>query len=295
LKFAHVLPLGDNKLAALGVEGQREMVYAEAGQSILNSLATPADKSACRPLILDNHLIIPSTEGAVVRIDPASGRMVGTPFLPPIVAGTKTTWFEPAWVRRGIFAIANGAVQGSESKLYIISAENEKELEPLRSVAPPFPFKSQLASDGEKIFGAIEGAGADLLYIVQANDLSAAQQIELPGRVVAGPWLVGEQILVKLDSEKLVLFDKSAALLWDLSIPNVRFAGAPELTGDQLLVSFQDGQILSIELATGKVTRELSLRQPIAGPLVRIGESLFCSGLDGTVHEIDPGFNAGAN
>jgi outer membrane protein assembly factor BamB len=295
LKFAHVLPLGDNKLAVLGVEGQREMVYADAGQSILNSLATPADKPACRPLILENQLIIPSTEGAVVRIDPASGRMVGTPFLPPIVAGTKTTWFEPVWVRRGVFAIANGAGQGSESKLYIISAEDEKALEPIRSAAPPFPFKSQLACDGEKIFGAIEGAGADLLYIVKADDLSVAQQVELPGRVVAGPWLVGQHILVKLDSEKLVLFDKSAALLWDLSIPNVRFAGVPELTGDQILVSFQDGQILALDLASGKITRELSLRQPIAGPLVRIGASLYCSGLDGTVHEVDPGRNAGAN
>jgi hypothetical protein len=271
------------------------MVYGTAKQSVLHAVASPAETIACRPLLLEDHLLIPTSAGPIVRINPATGRMVGDPFLPPISAGKNTVWFEPALLDRKRFAIAKGVSEGNESMLYVISAEDDRALAETGKLTPPFPLKSRLASDGDLIFGAMQGPTTDQMLVVRAADVSTVSQVDLPGRVVAGPWLIGDQVLVKMDSEKLVLLDKSIAPVWELSIQNDQFAGTPQMAGDQIIVSFQSGQILAIDPKSGEITRHLNLRQPIASQLVRIGESLYCSGLDGTIHEIDLSRKSGEN
>jgi outer membrane protein assembly factor BamB len=258
-------------------------------------LAPPANHIACPPLSIRDNLIIPSSEGPIVRINPRTGQMVGTPFMPPIAAGKKTIWFEPVLLDNDQFAIANGTSEGSESKLYLVSAANPDSLTEANSIRAPFPFKSRVVNIGELVFAAIEGPVADQMIAVQSSDFSIQNQVELPGRVVAGPWVVGDGIYAKMDDDQLVKLNSSLAQVWKLSIPNERLAGIPEQIDNQLVVGFQSGQLLFVDPTTGTVNTWISLRQPISSMPTRIGANWYCSGLDGTVHQIELSNRSGVN
>jgi hypothetical protein len=298
LKFQYIAPLGQSELAAIGVSGQREMLYGKNDQGQLLGLAPPAEKVACQPLVLGGNLIVPSSDGPVVRINPTTGQMIGTPFMPPISAGKKTVWFEPSMLFNNRFVIANGAngaSDASESKLYLISAENPSSLTEVNSLRAPLPFKSQLANNGTTVFAVVEGTDADQMLAIGAESLEVQQQVALPGRIVDGPWIVGNGVLVKMDNDQLMMIDMSLAPRWQLSIANDRLAGVPESLGTQILVGFQNGRLLLVEPSDGKIAAEFFLRQPIASMPVQIGSRLYCSGMDGTVHEIDLTSQTGAN
>ncbi len=295
LKFDQTAQFEDGSTAAIGIPGQRELMVSYSDQSALINLVPPADKPASKVLVAGNHLIFPSLDGPIVRVDPKTGRMVGTPFMPPIAAGLKTHWLPPVWVDANRIVAANGEGGGSASKLYLLSCENESQISEVKSFSPPAPLKSAIATDGKVVFGAIASGGVDQLISVSIDTFDMAGKVDLPGHVIAGPWLAGQTLLVKLDNDQLLAWDTSLQPLWSLSVPNERFAGAPILEDNQLMVSFQNGQIWVIDPSNGNVSQSYDLRQPIAGTPVRVGRMMMCNGLDGTVHYIDWSRTEGAN
>jgi len=85
LQFNDVVQYEDG-LAVVGPIGQRAIVAA---------VAAPANKPACRPLKLDNDLIIASSTGYVARVNPKNNSRVGTPFQPAISPSSVINWLPP--------------------------------------------------------------------------------------------------------------------------------------------------------------------------------------------------------
>ena len=69
--------------------------------------------------------------------------------------------------------------------------------------------------------------------------------------------------------------------------PNVQFAGSPKLVDGQLMLYHKSGKVDFLNPDTGEQIGGFDLRQPIVGPPVTIGEQMFFSGGDGTVHVVD--------
>ncbi len=300
LKFSSLVQLPDDTFACFGPAQQEDFLFGNSTttDSKLIRLATPANHPACPPLAVGEFLIVPSTDGQVTRVDPKNGQLVGTPFQPPISPGTQTEWFEPTLIRDSSFAIASGtgAQEGNSSVLYLLDAANPRSIEQVSSLTLDEPFGSRLVNNGQAIFGVLEdGVNDSLASLAISPKLSLNLKMELPGKVAAGPWLVEQGILLKMDNDQLLMLAEDLSTIWALSIPNEQFAGPPKKFKSGLLVSFLSGKLLVVDPASGKVVGDFDLRQPIAAAPIEVDQALFFSGLDGTLHQVDFAKMSGAN
>ena len=294
LKFESLVPLDDDTFACIGPPERGEFVYAKAStnQSKLMQLTPPANQPACKPLAIDGDLIVASVDGPIVRIDPKNGRMVGTPFQPPISPGSSTDWFEGTVVKDGLFAIASGAGKdnSSDSVLYLLNAQDRKAIVKVRDVSSKSPFKSRLANDGNSVFGVMDAGDTDRLFAAPiAGDFSISRQIELPGRVVGGPWKVDAGLLMMMDNDHLILVGTDLKSKWSIPMANDQFSGAALNLGSQILLTFRNGKMIVVEPTSGEFVSQYDLGQPIVHQPTRLGQAgvLYFSGMDGTVHVAD--------
>jgi outer membrane protein assembly factor BamB len=292
LRFENLVQLPGESFACIGPITQEDFLYASTGtgQSKLMRLQSPANRPACHPISIGESIIVPSTEGQVARIDPTKGTMIGTPFQPPISPGTKTEWFEPTLISENLFAIAsgNGDTDANQSMMYLLDTKNPRSIVEISSLTPDAPFKSRLVNDGEFVYAVAETGEFDVLVSVTASPkLEVSNKADLPGRVVEGPWLLDTGILLKMDNDQLLLLAKDLSTTWTLSLPNDQFAGAPEKAEAGLLLSFRSGKMIVVERGTGAIIQSYDLRQPIVHAPTRVGDKMFLSGMDGTLHIVD--------
>jgi len=154
-------------------------------------------------------------------------------------------------------------------------------------VESELPFKGELNVLGNSLLAVLAGGQVDSLATFAGEPLAKANNVELDGAVVAGPWKVGDDLLVKLDNDKLYLFGSDLTLKWTMDSPNVQFAGVPKLVDGQLMLCLKSGKVDFVNPATGERSSGFDLRQPIVGLPATIGEQMFFGGSDGTVHVID--------
>ncbi len=298
LKFDFQVGLDENTFACVGPVDQLEMLYGDSAttQSKLNRLPLEASHPACRPLAIKGDLIVPSTDGQVARINPKTARIVGTPFQPPISPGSSTPWLEPTLIGSSRLAIAKGQSSNprlgdsppGKSVLYILDAENPDALRKVSELAVETAFKSGLASDGRSIFAIVSEQDHDRLIAISAGDQLAIEQVvDLPGRVVGGPWILEQGILLKMDNDQLVMWGTDLSMNWSITVANDLFAGAPENIGSQILLAFRSGKLMLVEPSSGEIVSEFELGQPIIHQPLRDGQLMYFCGLDGTVHVAD--------
>lgn len=300
LKFDFQVPLVENTFACIGPVDQQDFLYADSAttQSKLNRLAPDASHPACRPLAIGGDLIIASVDGHVARVDPKTGRIVGTQFQPPISPGWSTEWLEPTLLNAGRLAIAKRQGEDRENKsvLYILDAGNSQSLRKVGELVAENPFKSRLAFDGNAIFGVVSRKENDQLVRISTEDSPAIQNaVDLRGRAVGGPWLVDSGILLKMDNDQLVMWGTEPAMKWSIELTNDLFAGAPQNVGTQILLTFRSGKLVVVEPSTGQVINEYELGQPVIHQPLRDGQLMYFCGLDGTVHVADLTALAGAD
>ena len=290
LKFNRLIQLRDETFACIGPSDRQDLLFVSGAseQSKLVTLATPANKPACRPVAIGEDLLVPSISGQVVRVDPQTGRMVGTPFQPAIKPGSRTIWFEPSLLADDQFAIAAGASVGSKSVLYLLSHANPAAIKRVDSLELDSAIKSRLANDGLNIFAAVESqAGDKLAKFSSTKPLTIEQQVALDGELVDGPWMTRAGIIVLLDNDQLNCFGNDLTRKWSIRIPNDRLACEPEVVGAQLMICFQNGIVNLIDPGTGEPMMEFDVGQPILHRPFRDGQKMYFGGMDGTVHVVD--------
>jgi outer membrane protein assembly factor BamB len=292
LRFLHQSNVGRNGIALTGPKGSGSAVYFDTakGKTRLFELEPPADTPACQPLAMGNNLIVPSEQGQVTRINPKNGRMVGTPFQPPIKPGTKTRWFDPVALGEDTVALTATAADGSGgSAFYLIDTSNASRLIEIATWKPPGQFVSKPVEFNDSLYAVVRDGNEDSIVAWSVdNDVSIRESAKLDAKFVAGPWVVGDRVLIALDNDQLVSIAAPMSPEWSIGLPNQKFAFPPTITGSQIMLGFQSGMLVWLDPATGKVVNQKNLGQPIKGlPLLR-DNKLYFGGLDGTVHEVDP-------
>jgi outer membrane protein assembly factor BamB len=300
LQFETMLELGGGEFACVGPPGKEDLLYGQSnpGSVKLVRLAPPANDPACQPLGVGSDLIVPSLMGQVTRVDAKTGRLVGIPFQPPISPGSKTAWLEPVRIDADRIAVATGAGEADkqDGSLYLLDISDRKRMAEADSFKSSKPFKSKLVADEGQVYAVTKGADADQLVAFSvATKLAESGKLELPGRVVDGPWLVESGLLLKLDNDQLVSVGRDLSIRWSVAIANEQLAADPENLGSQILFTFRNGNLLVLEPSSGKTVSQYALRQPVIHRPARAGENMYFSGMDGTIHKIDLNKLSGAN
>jgi outer membrane protein assembly factor BamB len=173
------------------------------------------------------------------------------------------------------------------SKLYKLSLEGRSvkkmaELPLSTPIVSPFQYREGTA------FAVTSDGSADNLITLSVNDAPAidAQQ-KLDDRYVAGPWLVGDLLLLQTDQDELVSFDLTLQRQWAVKLGNVRLAGPPVLLDQNILLTISNGMMVALSPTDGSQKISSNLQQPLAKAPVISGGSLWIPGSDGIVHLID--------
>ena len=289
LKFDFQVSVGDNTFVCIGPVEQQDFLFADSAttQSKLNRLSPDASHPACRPMAFNGDLMIPSRDGQVARLDPKTGQIVGTPFQPPVSPNSTTQWFEPTLLDGDRLAIAKrqGDNPQDKSVLFFLNAEKPESLQKISELVMEEPFKTGLIFDGNSVFGVVTGKDRDRLISVAEVDRPVIRNsLDLPGRVVAGPWLLETGILLKMDNDQLVMASGDQSVKWSINVANELFAGDPRDVGSQILLCFRSGRLIFLEPTSGQVASEFDLGQPIVHQPLIDGQRMYFCGLDGTVH-----------
>ena len=295
LKFDQMMEVGDDSFVMANTRGAKELLFYEKGASkskLMQLGIEPNDQPQQPPIIVGENLVVASQQGLVSKIDPRNGRIIGSPFLPPVSPGMKVPWRPLVPITSNVFAAAHSSVEDANtqmpSMLYFLSAQNDASIAKVADLKFDQSIVSAIVTDGSDIFGVQSDGKSDSLFQVAAGrqpSISASQA--MTNRHVAGPWLVGDLLLVQLDNDSLTCFDKSLQQKWSLPIGNVQISAIPSNTNGRLLVVFASGRILKLNRGQGTIEKQLELGQPIIGEPKFMGDTVVLRGSDGTIHMLN--------
>jgi outer membrane protein assembly factor BamB/TolA-binding protein len=292
LRFRHLTELENGGLALTGPTGRGSAVYFDVSKqkTRLMELESPANTPDAKPLAMDGYLIVPSVQGQVTRIDPKNGRMVGTPFQPPLKPGTKTHWFDPIAIDTDLVALTSTGADGSGGgTLHLVNTSSSARLVEVASFPASGQFVSGPVLFNDSIYAVTRDGGQDSVIALSiGNNIAVQDTANLDAKCVGGPWLVADRLLMVLDNDQLVSLAAPMSPEWSIGIPNQSFAFPPTVTGSQIMLGFQNGLLVWLDPATGNVVNQRDLGQPISGIPLLWQNKLYFGGLDGTVHEVDP-------
>ena len=295
LKFDQLMSMGDDSFVMANSRGAKELLFYENGASksrLFQMGIEPNDQPQQPPITVGENLIVASQQGLVSKINPQNGRIMGSPFLPPVSPGMKVPWQPLVPITANVFAAAHSSVQDANvqmpSMLYFLSAQSKTSISKVAELEFDQSIVSAIVTDGSDIFGVQSDGKSDSLFQVAAGrqpSISASQA--MANRYVAGPWLVGDLILVQMDNDSLTCFDKTLQQKWSLPIGNVQISSFPSDTNGSLMVVFANGRILMLNAAQGTIEKQLELGQPITGEPKFFGNQVVFRGSDGTIHMLE--------
>ncbi len=295
LKFDQMMELADDAFVMANSRGAKDLLFYQKGESKsrLFPMGIEAnDQPQQPPIIVGESLIVASQQGLVSKIDPKNGRIVGSPFLPPVSPGMIVPWQPLVSITDNVFAAAHSSVQDATtqmpSMLYFLSAQNDASISKVAELQFDQSIVSAIVTDGSAVYGVQSDESSDALFQVAAGrqpSISATQA--MGNRHVDGPWLVGESLLVQMDNDSLTCFDKSLQQKWSLPIGNVQISSIPSDTPGGILVVFASGRILKLNAQSGTIEEQLELGQPIIGQPKFMGDAMVFRGSDGTLHMLD--------
>lgn len=296
LKFDQLLPLSDKEFVVANSRGTKDLLYFQQGSSksrLFTMGIESNDQPQQPPISIAGNLVVASRQGLVSKIDPKNGRMVGTPFLPPVSPGIEVPWRPLVMITDNVLVAAHGSIQKADrvtgSMMFFLSVEDDQSVKKLSELKFEKSIVSNIPTDRSHVYGVLSDGESDAMFKVAAgNDPSIAAQQDLPNRYVAGPWLADDSILLQLDDDSLTCFDKSFAQKWSLPVGNVQIQSVTQNDNDSLAITMSNGHLLKVDATDGNVNQKLDFGQPVSGsPQVINGKGVVL-GSDGTLHFIDP-------
>lgn len=292
LIFDQVIPLGENKIVAVGPAQRASLLTYDPQRNPttqLSEMQSPCDKPACHPVLFGPNLLVAALRGQVFRIDPLTGKAVGAPFQPELQPNVPVYYREPAVIEDGkTFVIGN-----ADGEFYLVSADEERSLQMIDQVSHGPGLVSPLIAVNGRAIGVCRGNADELVSISAEGRLVFEKTLNLPGGYVSGPVPVGNgTFLIVVDSGMTVCFDSDLNQKWQVEAPSAEFAGAkqvgnPVLVDDGLVLAYESGLLVSLDPESGVINSSIDLGQGLSGAPVKSGDAWFVPGVDGTLHRIE--------
>ncbi len=220
----------------------------------------PAEAVAT-PAALAGGLLVPVADGALMLVDPLTGRSLATPFRPNVIGGESVRWTAPVLSPKG----AEALIADDHPTLYLVAVQKD-----------PQPQLHKLA--GAELESPVVAwpivAGA-AVYLVTRDGMLRAY--ELPGLKPAGEWKLpnrfvtwmhpaGDVALVASGGE-LVGCSAGKKLLWKSPLDGGVPCGIPLATKQGIVVATSEGRVARFDAGSGKELAKVEIGQPlVAGP-----------------------------
>ncbi len=263
----------------------------------LIELTTQKRRLTCRPLRWQDKILVCVAEGSVYLLDPEKGTSDVVPFQPPQVPNQRKTWIDPCVL---VDSTLGCVVADKEGIVFRLQLSETKPVGLFSSAdtAVGGTLVGGLATLGELVFAVQRTEKADSVVALSASSLQRKGAVELSGRVVGGPWLVSNLILVSTSDGMLSAFGAEGTLVWSSPLSWGALAGAPLDSVGGLACASASGMVWRIDSATGqplpwnrdsKAPRDhFDLGEPLGAGPVQFGAKLLFVGSEGTMFVQDP-------
>ena len=127
---------------------------------------------------------------------------------------------------------------------------------------------------------------AGVLIAFSLPELTRLKEHRLGSQCAWGPARVGDSVLLTTDDGQLLSIDAGGNQLWRTALAYGRLAGAPLRLGEHYVLASRTGTVWRVEAATGKELGKVDTVRPLATGPVLLGQRLLVGGHDGTLYEV---------
>jgi outer membrane protein assembly factor BamB len=278
LKFGFPTQLNNELLLINSSTPNQIAVYSAAGPNKMRVLSANfgGSKPSCPPTAVEGKFAIGLENGQIVLIDPSNGAPAATPFQLPMQPGARIGWNQPAYLPDSKTLIT----ANSSQKLIRIGVGNE--LRSLSEVDLENRLTGPVVSLGNKVFAVEATPAVDNLLQFDSTSLAKGAALPLEGRLVAGPFVADNAIVVQVDG-KLQGISADGQKLWTVDFPKSTLLGPPLKSGESLVFLTTSGQVWVIDQGTGAVTASADVGQPLSGTAKVIANNLLVGSDEGAV------------
>ena len=282
--FDDALDLGGGRLALAGA-GTAKIIHFRPNdpRQQLREIELPGALSGALATWGDGFAA-PSEVGQIFLYGADDASPLATPFQPELTPGRKYGWLPAATIGDG--AEAQLVVTDGDVKIYLLKlvAEPEPHLEATASVdVGPSPLVTRIATVGATSF---VGNAAGRLARFAAPDLAPGEATDLGGRVVWGPFAVGEGVLLATDANELLLVGVDGAVKWRQPLPHGKIGGEPLIVDGQAYLLHAVG-VSKLALTDGAEAGFVEIGQTLSAGPVPFAGRLVVAASDGTLLVVD--------
>ncbi len=278
LKFGFPTQLNNDLLLLNTSTPNQIAVYSPMGPNKLRLLSANfgGSKPTCPPVGVEGKFAIGLENGQIVLVDPSNGALAGSPFQMPMQPGARIAWNQPVYLADAKTLIAANGLQ----KMIRIGVGEA--LRSLSEVDLENPLTGPLVTLGNKVFGVEVTPAADNLLQFDATSLAKGVSLPLDGRLVAGPFVTDNAVVVQVDG-KLEAVSAENQKLWSIDFPKSKLLCPPLKTGESLVVLTTGGQVWVINQGTGEITASVDVGQPLSGSAKLISTNILVGSDEGAV------------
>ncbi|MCA9263860.1 MAG: PQQ-binding-like beta-propeller repeat protein, partial [Planctomycetales bacterium] len=254
------------------------------------TLRIPHDQLACELTALQGKLLACSLAGPIYLVDPqGSDNHSVLPYQPTLGAGASVNWIRPA-ISSETSPLIIAATQSGQLLALTVDDQPKPHLEASNSRELGANLRGNVAALGANAFVVVEGLTHDELQTVKLPGLEGDTREALPGKLVWGPEVMGELVLLATDTNNLVALNAQGQTAWSVPLEFGALAGSPVLIDERLLCTSVDGHVWQIATDKGQMIpwhddqRSLDAGEPLAASATVVGKLLLLLGRDSTLY-----------
>jgi outer membrane protein assembly factor BamB len=223
--------------------------------------ATLSAETVALPVALAGGLLMPIADGALLLVDPASGKSLATPLRPYVIGRETVRWTAPALSSKGTEVL----IADDHPTLYEVAVQKDPQ--------PQLVKVAGAELDAPVVAGPVVADTA--VYIVTRDGMLRAYS--LPGLKPAGEWKLtsrfvpwigaaGDLVLLTCGDE-LIGCSAAKKLLWKSPLGGAVPCGFPLAAKQGIVVADDLGRVVRLDATSGKELAKVELDEPLVGGL----------------------------
>ena len=273
--YSHAVVVG-KQLVLQSLTGSPDLLLFDAvGEGEAAKLMTLQNLSGAPAgpgVAFSNQLLLPLVDGQIALVDVTTGEQALVAYQPVKQPGEVVRWSVAALPSDN----ANSFVIVRDRKALQkigVSSLPVPHLELQSEATFDVPVYNQVAATGETVYLIRRGRNNDEIVGLSYDSLEELRVQEVAGRVVWGPYRVGDLVLVYTSASRVYCFDGQQQLLWRSEQIEMSPVGTGIEEGDNFLLTGVGGILWRINVKTGVTVSDSQLGKKVIGaPFVVAGE-----------------------
>lgn len=285
--FADVLVSADSKKALWTDKASPGHVYSyEIGSGSQPAvISLPSVQAAAPAQPFASGLLVPLVNGSIALLAASTGNQIALPFVPPLSPGSLPEWSRPAIRQDGRSFLASDGRGG----LYAVALKDQPQAALLATSESRIDGRlvSSLIAAGAAAVGVVRADGGDAVLRIDIQRAAGLEQVPLKDSFQAGPFVLGDMVLIAAETDGLLCFDHGGKLRWQVPVDRGPVVGVTlAAASGELIVAHQPGVVRKVDSRSGQEQARLDLGEPLGPALCIQGKNLILAGTGGVIHRM---------